>query len=144
VRDGRLLKSQDGFAPVAPMRVTAGQQLRFGNPHAIFIPARLNFGDRNDHGAQTIPGQLPAVNAGKAAPPGAASGRFIQDEFVQRRFVGMEEPDAEHSLKLCLLRQNIVIRGYEGCASRFERRVNVKCVATIFRTHKLPDDINVL
>jgi hypothetical protein len=34
--------------------VAAGQQARFGNPHAIFIAAELYLGDWHDHGAETI------------------------------------------------------------------------------------------
>ena len=43
MRLGGLLKTQSGFAPVASVRVTAGQQRRFGNPHAVFILPELHF-----------------------------------------------------------------------------------------------------
>jgi hypothetical protein len=43
MRLGGLLKTKGGFAPVAPVRVTARQQRRFGNPHAVFILANLHF-----------------------------------------------------------------------------------------------------
>jgi len=46
---GRLLKSQNGFSPVTPVRMATRQKPRLGNPHAIFIPANLNLGDRNNH-----------------------------------------------------------------------------------------------
>ena len=40
---GGLLKPQSGFAPVASVRVTAGQQRRFSDPHAVFILPELHF-----------------------------------------------------------------------------------------------------
>ena len=51
----RLLKTQQGFAPVASVRVAAGQQAGFGNPYAIFIPSNSHFCQRNDHLAKTLP-----------------------------------------------------------------------------------------
>ena len=43
VRLGGLLETQRRFAPVAPVRVTTGQEGRFGNPHAVFILTKLHF-----------------------------------------------------------------------------------------------------
>ena len=43
MRLGRLLESKCSFAPVAPVRVAAGQQGGPGNPHAIFILTELPF-----------------------------------------------------------------------------------------------------
>mgnify|MGYP000973868562 CR=1 FL=1 len=51
---GGLLKTESGFAPVAPVRVTAGKQLGFGNPDAVFVLPELHFGERNDHRAVRI------------------------------------------------------------------------------------------
>ena len=51
---GGLLKAERGFAPVAPVCVTAGEQVGFGNPHAVFIPPDLHFREWNDHSAATI------------------------------------------------------------------------------------------
>jgi hypothetical protein len=39
MRLGGLLETHGGFAPVASVRVAAGQQRRFGDPHAIFVPS---------------------------------------------------------------------------------------------------------
>ena len=39
MRFGGLLKTQGGFTPVASVRVTARQQRRFGDPHAVFVPS---------------------------------------------------------------------------------------------------------
>ena len=36
---GGLLKAEKGFAPVASVSMTAGQEAGFGNPHAVFIPS---------------------------------------------------------------------------------------------------------
>jgi len=49
-----LLKAEKGFAPVAPMRVTAGQQVGLGNPDPIFILSDLHLRQRNNHGAETV------------------------------------------------------------------------------------------
>jgi hypothetical protein len=43
MRLGRLLESKGGLAMVAPVRMAAGQQGGFGNPHAIFILTELHF-----------------------------------------------------------------------------------------------------
>jgi hypothetical protein len=40
---GGLLKPQCSLAPVTSMRVAAGQQRRFSNPHAIFVLPELHF-----------------------------------------------------------------------------------------------------
>ena len=40
---GGLLKTKGGFAPVASVRVTAGEQRRFGNPNAVFVLTQLHF-----------------------------------------------------------------------------------------------------
>lgn len=62
MRLGGLLESQNGFASVTAVRVTAGQQTGLRDPHAVLIAARLNFGDWNDHGAKTIAGLSEMVN----------------------------------------------------------------------------------
>ena len=49
MRFGGLLKTQRGLAPVASVRMTAGQQRRFGDPHTVFVLPELHFGKRNDH-----------------------------------------------------------------------------------------------
>src|ERR1041384_4838529 len=54
MRFGGLLKTERGFAAVASVRVTAGQQRRLGNPHAVFVLTELHFRERNNHGAATI------------------------------------------------------------------------------------------
>ena len=54
MRFGRLLKTQDGFTSVTPMRVAARKQVGFGNPNPVFVLARLNLRDRNDHNLSTI------------------------------------------------------------------------------------------
>jgi len=46
---GCLLKAEDRLAPVSSMRVTPGQKAGFGNPHPVFIAARLNLGNRDYH-----------------------------------------------------------------------------------------------
>ena len=46
---GGLLKTQGRFAPVASVRVTAGQQTGLGNPDAIFILSELHLRKWNDH-----------------------------------------------------------------------------------------------
>ena len=51
---GSLLKTQRGFASVAAMSVTARQQRRFRNPHAVFILSQLHFRERNNHGGARI------------------------------------------------------------------------------------------
>ncbi len=51
---GGLLKAERGFAPVAPVRVTAGQERRFGDPHAVFILTKLNFREWNDHSGRIV------------------------------------------------------------------------------------------
>jgi len=40
---GGLLKPQSGLTSVASVCVTAGQQRRFSDPHAVFIPPKLHF-----------------------------------------------------------------------------------------------------
>lgn len=54
MRLGGLLKAERGFAPVAPVRVAAGQERRFGNPYAVFILTKLHFREWNDHSAHII------------------------------------------------------------------------------------------
>jgi hypothetical protein len=51
---GGLLKAERSFAPVASVRVAAGEQRRFGNPHAVFILTELHFREWNDHSSVTI------------------------------------------------------------------------------------------
>jgi hypothetical protein len=54
MRLGSLLESKDGLATVAPVRVAAGQQGGFGNPHAIFILTELHFRKWNDHNGHKV------------------------------------------------------------------------------------------
>ena len=56
-----LLKTKRGFAPVAPMRMTAGQEGRFRNPHAVFILTELHFREWNNHNADIITCPAPDV-----------------------------------------------------------------------------------
>ena len=58
---GGLLKTQGGFAPVAPMCVTTGQQQRFGDPYAVFIPTELHFRERNNHDGRKLTCSMPDV-----------------------------------------------------------------------------------
>jgi hypothetical protein len=58
---GGLLKTERGFAPVASVRMAAGKQRRFCNPHAVFIPPDLHFREWNDHGAATVTRPAAAV-----------------------------------------------------------------------------------
>jgi hypothetical protein len=51
---GGLLKTKHGFAPVASVGVTAGQERGSGDPDAVFILTDLHFRERNDHNATTI------------------------------------------------------------------------------------------
>jgi hypothetical protein len=61
MRLGGLLESRGGFAPVMSMRVAAGQQGGFRNPHAVFILTQLHFGKWNNHGGLTAACFLPGV-----------------------------------------------------------------------------------
>jgi hypothetical protein len=54
MRLGSLLESKGGLATVAPVRVAAGQQNRFGNPDAVFILTELHFREWNDHDGHKI------------------------------------------------------------------------------------------
>jgi|GEM_PF-1587790 hypothetical protein len=54
VRLGRLLESKGGLATVAPVRVAAGQQGGFGNPHAVFILSKLHLREWNDHNGHHV------------------------------------------------------------------------------------------
>jgi hypothetical protein len=54
MRLGRLLESKGGLATIAPVRVAAGQQGGFGNPHAIFILPELHFREWNDHNGHKV------------------------------------------------------------------------------------------
>jgi hypothetical protein len=54
VRLGGLLKSEGGLATVAPVRVAAGQQGGFGNPHAVFILTELHFREWNNHNGNKV------------------------------------------------------------------------------------------
>ena len=56
-----LLKTKRGFAPVTPVRMTAGQERRFRNPHAIFVLTELHFREWNDHNADIITPLVPDV-----------------------------------------------------------------------------------
>ena len=49
MRLGGLLKPQGSLTPVASVRMAAGQQRRFGDPHAIFVPTELHFRKWNNH-----------------------------------------------------------------------------------------------
>lgn len=51
---GGLLKAERRLTPVASVRMAAGQEAGFGNPHAVFVPAELHFREWNDHSAATI------------------------------------------------------------------------------------------
>ena len=64
-----LLKAEQRLAPVASVRVATGQQAGFGNPHAIFIPSKSHFCERNDHRAKTITRHPSNVKSTLAAPP---------------------------------------------------------------------------
>lgn len=57
---GGLLKAERGFTPVASVGVTARQEWRFGDPHAVCILADLHFREWNDHYGLQQPGMLPA------------------------------------------------------------------------------------
>ena len=61
MRFGGLLKTKGRFAPVAPMCVTTGQQQRFGDPYAVFIPTELHFRERNNHDDQILTSSKVAV-----------------------------------------------------------------------------------
>ena len=61
MRFGGLLKTQGGFAPVAPLCVTTGQQQRFGDPHAVFILTKLHFRERNNHNGCKLTCSMPDV-----------------------------------------------------------------------------------
>ena len=60
---GSLLKIENGFASVASVSMTAGQQMGFGNPQAVFVAPRLDFRNGNYHVAKTITVLSEAVNA---------------------------------------------------------------------------------
>ena len=49
-----LLKAEKRLAAVASMRMAAGKEAGFGNPHAVCIQAKLDFRDRNNHGVVTL------------------------------------------------------------------------------------------
>lgn len=51
---GGLLEPEESFAPIASVRVTAGQQAGFGNPYTVFIPAELHLREWNDHDTATV------------------------------------------------------------------------------------------
>ena len=51
---GSLLKTKNRLAPVASMRVAAGQQAGLGDPHAILIAPELHLRERNDHSPVTV------------------------------------------------------------------------------------------
>lgn len=82
---GGLLKAESGFATVAPVRVTTGQQGRLGNPHAVFIPAEPQFGKWNDHNAATVIPFGFAVKQDKSALmpalPKNATGKILKTEL---------------------------------------------------------------
>ena len=61
MRFGGLLKTKGGFAPVAPMCVTTGQQRRFGDPYTVFIPTELHFRERNNHDGHKLTCSIPDV-----------------------------------------------------------------------------------
>jgi hypothetical protein len=61
MRLGGLLKAEGGFAPVVAVRVAAGQQRRFGNPHAVFVLSELNFREWNNHNGSKIAYLAPDV-----------------------------------------------------------------------------------
>lgn len=51
---GGPLEAERGFAAVAPVRMAAGQQRRFGDPNAVLILSQLHLRERNNHCAPTI------------------------------------------------------------------------------------------
>ena len=59
---GCLLKTENRLPAVASMGVTAGKQSGFGNPHAVFVSPRLNFGNGDDHTEGTLTAFADAVN----------------------------------------------------------------------------------
>jgi hypothetical protein len=61
MRFGGLLKTKGGLAPVASMRVAAGQQGGFGNPYAVFILTELHFRERNNHNGCKLICSMPDV-----------------------------------------------------------------------------------
>jgi hypothetical protein len=58
MRFGGLLKTKCGFAPVAPLRMTTGQNQRFGNPHSVFILTELHLRERNNHNEYKLAGSM--------------------------------------------------------------------------------------
>jgi len=68
MRLGRFLETQHGLATVAPVRVAAGQEAGFGDPHAVLVPAELHVRAWHDHDARSLVGPLPrakrALHAG--------------------------------------------------------------------------------
>ena len=51
---GSLLESKGGLATVAPVRMAAGQQDGFRNPHTVFILTDLHFREWNDHNGHKL------------------------------------------------------------------------------------------
>jgi len=62
---GGLLKAQRCLAAVASVRVAAGQERRFGNPHAVFILTKSHFREWNNHGAATLTRSASGVKGGR-------------------------------------------------------------------------------
>src|SRR5882724_12099626 len=88
---GGFLKAQNRFAPVAPMRMTPMQQLRFRDPDTILVAAHLNLGKRDNHRVCRISELLEGVNlwvdstlpkprSPSSMPAGRNSTRSVNDQ----------------------------------------------------------------
>ena len=85
---GGLLEAEQRFAPVASVRVTAGQEVGLGNPHAVFILSELYLGNRNNHCAQTLTQAVADVKRIRAA---------LGREGLTQRRKGAKRTDAARS-----------------------------------------------
>jgi hypothetical protein len=56
---GRLLEAQNGFAAVTSVRMATGEQLAFGDVHAVFVTTNFDLRDGNEHS-----GKLAAAECG--------------------------------------------------------------------------------
>jgi hypothetical protein len=66
---GRLLKTEDRLASVAPVRVATGKQVGFSNPHSVFVAPRLDFRFGHNHSVKTITFFTVAVNGCRSNCP---------------------------------------------------------------------------
>jgi hypothetical protein len=57
-----LLESKDRLTTVASMRVAPGEQCGLGNPDAVLVSARFDFGRRKGRDAETVHVSASAVN----------------------------------------------------------------------------------